>query len=317
MKENVLVRVEALKKYFPIEKGLFRSNAREVRAVDGIDFDINRDEVLGLAGESGCGKSTLARLLLALLTPNEGRVAFEGRDINTMDKRSLKDFRRKAQLVFQDPYGSLDPRMRISDILSEPLIVNGIRDRSILSGRVRGSLADVNLSPDHLTRYPDQFSGGERQRIGIARALMTRPSFVVCDEPVSSLDVSIQAEILKLIKEIRESLGLTYLFITHDLRVLESISDRVMVMYLGKIAEIGPTEAVYGRPLHPYTALLLDASERKRGVVKGEPASNIALPSGCRFRTRCKYAKDRCVEEEPVMTEAEAGHFTSCHFRLK
>lgn len=298
----------------------FKESGREVKAVDGISFSIHRGETFGLVGESGCGKSTTGRLLLRLLQANSGEIQILGYEVTRLSKGELSLFRRKVQAVFQDPYGSLNPRMRVGTIIGEPLLVQRFGSRREVDEKVVWLLEKVGLSPDHRNRYPHEFSGGQRQRIGIARALSVSPKFVVLDEPVSALDVSIRAQILNLLKDLQKEMGLTYLFISHDLSVVEHISDQVGVMYLGKMMEIAPKEELYNNPKHPYTQALLEAipipdpDRKKEGrPLEGEIPSPISLPKGCRFNTRCLYKIDICEEAEPEFKDLGEGHWVSCH----
>lgn len=323
--DETILQVKALKKYFPIEKGLLRRQVGQVKAVDDVSFDIKRGEALGLVGESGCGKTTLGRCVLRAIDPTEGEIILRASDgatvdITTLDKGELRQLRQEMQMVFQDPFSSLSPRMTVLDIIGEPLWAQGVRGQA-LEERVR-ELADlVGLNTGHLNRYPNAFSGGQRQRIGIARALATHPGLIVADEPVSALDVSIQAQILNLLQDLQEELGLTYLFIAHDLSVVEHIADRVAVMYVGKIIELADTEALYLNPKHPYTEALLSAVpkpdprlEEREIILSGEVANPADPPSGCLFHPRCQYAQDRCRLEAPPLEEVAPGHFAACHF---
>jgi peptide/nickel transport system ATP-binding protein len=322
-----LVAVDDLVKRFPLSRGVFLGGRRgEVHAVDGVSFEIARGGTLGLVGESGCGKSTLARLVTRLLEPTAGRVVYDGRDITHSKTRALRPLRREMQIVFQDPYSSLNPRRTVGAIVAEPLRVQGVGTRDERRARVRELLEVVGLNPEHYNRYPHEFSGGQRQRIGIARALITMPKLVVADEPVSALDVSIQAQILNLLAELQEELGLTYLFIAHDLNVVRHVSDRIAVMYLGKIVELSPADELHARPVHPYTEALLSAVPtvetsarervRHRVVLRGDPPSPIAPPSGCRFHTRCRYATEICSAVEPPLVDHGGGHLAACHHPL-
>lgn len=319
-----ILRVENLQVHFPVTRGIvFKKQVGSVKAVDGVSFTLRRGETLGLVGESGCGKSTTGLALIRMLAPTGGRILFEGEDVTGFGKRRLKDFRRRVQMVYQDPYGSLNPRMKVSDIIGEPLDVHGVaRDRNAYRERVAELLAMVGLAPYMADRYPHEFSGGQRQRIGIARALALEPSLIVCDEPVSALDVSIQAQVVNVFMELQKRLGLTYVFIAHDLAVVRHISDRIAVMYLGRIVEIATRDELYRRPLHPYTEALLSAvpvadveaeSRRKRVVVKGEVPSPLRPPSGCRFHPRCPMAMEKCRTEEPVLLDRGTGHVVACH----
>lgn len=313
-----LVEVRNLKKYFPV-KGLLRVKGY-VKAVDGVSFNIERGTTLGLVGESGSGKTTVGKLILRLLEPTSGSVYYDGRDIFKLKGKDLKEFRRKAQMVFQDPYSSLNPRMTVFQIIMEPVKVHKIKVDDPESFVVK-LLYRVGLNETHLYRYPHEFSGGQRQRIAIARVLALRPEFIVLDEPTSALDVSVQAQILELLKDLQRDFNLTYLFISHDLGVVRYMSDYIAVMYLGKIVEYGPAEEVFEKPLHPYTQALFSAipipdpietRRRKRIKVPGEPPSPINPPSGCRFHPRCPIAKDVCKREEPKLEEVESGHYVAC-----
>ena len=322
-----LVAVEDLEKRFPLARGVFLGGGRgQVHAVDGVSFDIPRGGTLGLVGESGCGKSTVARLVTRLLEPTGGTVVYDGKDITHRKPRALRPLRREIQLVFQDPYSSLNPRRTVGAIVAEPLRLQRIGTRSERRSRVRELLEVVGLNPEHYNRYPHEFSGGQRQRVGIARALITTPKLVVADEPVSALDVSIQAQILNLLAELQHEFGLTYLFIAHDLNVVRHVSDRIAVMYLGKIVELSPAEELYAHPVHPYTEALLSAVPtvettareqlRHRVVLRGDPPSPVAPPSGCRFHTRCRYATEICSAVEPALIDHRRGHLAACHHPL-
>jgi oligopeptide transport system ATP-binding protein len=321
LKNGTLLEVTDLVKYFPIRKGIFSRVVGQVRAVDGISFTLQQGEVLGLVGESGCGKTTTGRSILRLIEPTSGSVKFEGQEVIDLNKRDLRAMRRQMQIIFQDPYSSLNPRLTVGSIISEALTIHGITKGRETKERVAELLRLVGLAPDHARRYPHEFSGGQRQRIGVARALAVSPKLIVADEPVSALDVSIQAQIINLLQELRKRLSLTYLFIAHDLSVVEYISDRVAVMYLGKIAEMASSAALYSNPRHPYTQALLSAIpeikpglRKQRIVLKGDTPSPANPPSGCRFHPRCRLAdKDRCRSEEPQLTEFEPGHWVACH----
>ena len=309
-----LVRVRGLVKHFAVE-----GTDDLVRAVDDVSFDIFAGETLGLVGESGCGKSTVGRCLLRLYEPTAGEVIFEGSELTAMRKKDLQKLRREMQIIFQDPYASLNPRMSILSIVGEPLKIHGITDRIEIRERVADLLQKVGLDPDYMKRYPHEFSGGQRQRIGIARALALNPKLIVCDEPVSALDVSVQAQVVNLLQDLQNEFGLTYLFISHGLAVVEHISDRVAVMYLGKIVEVASAKELYARPLHPYTKALLSAipipdpkAKRDRIILSGDVPTPIDPPSGCRFRTRCPFAIEECARVVPELREIESGHFAAC-----
>jgi oligopeptide/dipeptide ABC transporter ATP-binding protein len=324
--QEPLLAVRGLKKHFPIHGGLLRRQIGTVYAVDGIDFDVFPGEIFSLVGESGCGKTTLGRTVLQLTPPTAGKVVFDGYELADVDPDDMRPLRRRMQIIFQDPFGSLNPRMPVSDIIGEGLLAQGVRDRKTRDKRVEDSLEIVGLRRDYTRRYPHEFSGGQRQRIGIARALALGPDLVVCDEPVSALDVSIQSQVLNLLLDLRRDFNLTYLFISHNLSVVQYFSDRVGVMYLGKLAEEGAVEQLYRNPRHPYTVALLSAIpnpdprlRRKRLVLKGDVPSPAAPPSGCRFHTRCWLREklgnpEICVTEDPPLRPVEAGHRTACHF---
>jgi oligopeptide/dipeptide ABC transporter ATP-binding protein len=316
-----LLEVRDLKKYFPLRGGLFSRQRGEVRAVDGVSVTLTPGETLGLVGESGCGKSTLGRAILRLIEPTSGTIRFEGGDILRLARRELRGKRREMQIIFQDPYASLNPRMQVGDIVGEALTIHRIAAGRERRERILELLRTVGLPPEAYHRYAHEFSGGQRQRIGIARALAVLPKLIVADEPVSALDVSIQAQILNLLLELQERFGLTYLFISHDLRVVEHVSDRVAVMYLGRIVELATRESLYKRPLHPYTQALLSAiplpdpqRTKRRIILEGDVPSPINPPPGCAFHTRCPYAQARCREDSPSSREVFPGHFASCHF---
>jgi oligopeptide/dipeptide ABC transporter ATP-binding protein len=319
-----LLDVQNVKKYFPIRKGLLQREAGRVHAVDDVTFAVREGETLGLVGESGCGKSTLGRTIVRLLEPTEGSVVFEGRDISTLGRRSLRPLRRQMQMVFQDPYASLNPRKRVGSIIGTPLKIHGV-ERAVRRKRVQELLETVGLSPEHYNRYPHEFSGGQRQRIGVARALALHPKLIVADEPVSALDVSIQSQMLNLLDDLQQELHLTYIFIAHDLGVVRHVSNRIAVMYLGKIVELSPAEELYQRPIMPYTEALLSAvpipdpdlsHQRERIVLQGDVPSPINPPSGCRFHPRCRYMTDICREVEPPLTDYGNGHLAACHHPL-
>jgi oligopeptide transport system ATP-binding protein len=320
---EVLLEVENLVKHFPVGGGMFSSPTGAVRAIDGVSFTLRRGETLGLVGESGCGKTTTGRCILRLERPTSGRIVFEGVDLASLGEAEMRAVRRRVQVIFQDPYSSLNPRMTIGQILAEPLKVHGIvRDPAGRQARVQELLEQVGLHRQHARRYPHQLSGGQRQRVGIARALAMEPSLIICDEPVSALDVSIQAQIINLLEDLQQRLGLTYLFIAHDLSVVRHISDRVAVMYLGKIVEIADRAALYEEPLHPYTRALLSAvpipdpaveASRERTVLRGEVPSPLNPPPGCVFHPRCPIAVARCSAEVPALREIRRAHSGACH----
>ena len=320
---NVLLHVENLVKYFPINRGLLQKQVGAVRAVDDISFDIKRGETLGLVGESGCGKSTTGRSILQLYRPTSGKVDFEGVNLVNLKGEELRRTRRRMQMIFQDPYASLNPRMTVGNIIGEPLIIHNIASGKEVDERVAHLLELVKLNPSFATRYPHEFSGGQRQRIGVARALSLQPSFIVCDEPISALDVSIQAQVVNLLEELQEQFNLTYLFIAHDLSMVRHISTRVAVMYLGVMVELADRAELYQSPLHPNTQALLSAvpipdpfaeANRKRTILEGDVPSPANPPSGCRFRTRCPIADKICAESRPEFRELKPGHFVACHF---
>ena len=320
-----LVSVRGLKKWFPVSSGVLQRTVAHVRAVDGVDLDIKKGETLGLVGESGCGKSTLGRTVIRLLNPTAGTIKFKGEDIAHKRGGALRRLRREMTMIFQDPYASLDPRQTVGDIVGEPLDIHGLARGRAREDRIRELLNVVGLNPGFLKRYPHEFSGGQRQRIGIARALAVEPSFIVCDEAISALDVSIQAQIINLLERLQAQFDLTYLFIAHDLSVVKHISDRVAVMYLGKIVEVSPGGELYRRPRHPYTGSLLSAipipdpvieRRRERVILQGDVASPVNPPSGCRFRTRCPRARPHCAEEEPLLESFGPEHQAACFYPL-
>ncbi|MCA1839500.1 MAG: ABC transporter ATP-binding protein [Actinomycetota bacterium] len=339
-----ILRVEGLVKHFPITKGFLRRKVGAVQAVDGVSFTVRRGETLGIVGESGCGKSTLARCILRLLEPTAGKVWFEGQEITSLDNNAMRELRRDMQIIFQDPYASLNPRMTVNDIIAEPMIVHGSA-RAARRGKISELIDRVGLNPEHGNRYPHEFSGGQRQRIGIARALALEPKLIICDEPVSALDVSIQAQIINLLEDLQAERHLTYVFIAHDLSVVRHISDDVLVMYLGKVVELAPQNAVYQSPMHPYSQALLSAvpipdpskeKQRQRVILRGDVPSPANPPPGCRFHTRCFRSEEVaaageqqvvtigkvvhrqvakvCVDVEPELEEHSPGQFAACHF---
>ena len=321
---ETLLRVDDLKVHFPVMRGvLLKKQVGTVHAVDGISFTLARGETLGLVGESGCGKSTTGLAVLRMQAATSGRIEFEGQDITQYTKAQMQPIRQRLQMVYQDPYGSLNPRMKVNDIIGEPLVVHGLAtDKAVYDNRIAELMRSVGLLPDMADRYPHEFSGGQRQRIGIARALALEPSLIICDEPVSALDVSIQAQVVNVLQELQDRMGLAYLFIAHDLSVVRHLSHRVAVMYLGRIVEIAPRDALYQEPMHPYTQALMSAVPvadpvvermRKRIIVQGEVPSALKPPSGCRFHTRCPMAMDRCKSEDPLLADLGQGRSVACH----
>ena len=318
-----LLRVENLTRHFPIMRGVFRRQVGTIRAVDGLDFEIRERETLGLVGESGCGKSTAGRVILRLHDATAGRIVFRGTDVTALDGEALRQLRPRMQMIFQDPQDSLNPRMTVGSIIGEPLVEHGVAKGERLRERVEALLEAVGLDPGFANRYPHEFSGGQRQRIGVARALALNPEFIVCDEPIAALDVSIQAQVVNLLEDLQERLGLTYLFISHDLGMIRHIADRVAVMYLGRIVELAPSDALYREPRHPYTRALLSAvpihdpereAHRERIILSGDVPSPADPPPGCRFSTRCPMAAPECAQREPEWRELHPGHWAACHF---
>jgi oligopeptide/dipeptide ABC transporter ATP-binding protein len=314
-----LIEVRNLTKHFPAGSSLLGAGRDVVRAVDDVSFNIRRGETFGLVGESGCGKSTTGRSILRLIEPTSGEVRFAGKDLLSVAPNELRRLRREMQIIFQDPYSSLNPRMKVGEIIEEPLVIHRVGKRTECADRVADLLRLVGLEPEHARRYPHEFSGGQRQRIGIARALALNPRFIVCDEPVSALDVSVQAQIVNLLQDLQEQLGLTYLFISHGLSVVEHISTRVGIMYLGKLVEVASSDEIFRNPLHPYTQALLSAIpipdpelRHERLPLKGDIATSAQAPTGCRFRTRCPIAEPRCAEKEPDLIEVTPDHFVAC-----
>ncbi len=319
---ETLVEVQGLKKHFPIMKGVFRRQVGAIRAVDGLDFEIFRGETLGLVGESGSGKSTTGRVVLQLDRATEGSVTFEGQELTTLDGNPLRERRKQMQMIFQDPHASLNPRMTVASIIGEPLVENAKMPKKERKAKIDTLLRQVGLDPTHANRYPHEFSGGQRQRIGIARAIALNPEFIVCDEPIAALDVSIQAQVVNLLKQLQDDLGLTYLFISHDLSMVRHIADRVAVMYLGNIVELAPVDELYDRPLHPYTKALNSAvpvpdpvaeANRKRIILEGDIPSPASPPPGCVFNPRCPIATEECRRDQPEWREFRPGHWVACH----
>jgi oligopeptide transport system ATP-binding protein len=324
VESTVLVKVQNLKKYFPIHKGILtQRHVGDVKAVDDVSFEIFRGETLGLVGETGCGKTTVGRTILRLYEPTSGHVYFEGSDLMSLNESGMRSFRKRMQMIFQDPYASLNPRMTVGSIIAAPLDVHGVPNGKGKNERIEELLDMVGLNPEFVNRYPHEFSGGQRQRIGIARALAVNPDLIICDEPISSLDVSIQAQVVNLLEDLQQQLGLTYLFIAHDLSMVRHISDRMAVMYLGKIMELADRNEIYLRPLHPYTQALMSAvpvpdpdiaENRNRVILEGDLPSPSNPPVGCNFNTRCPFVKDICLQEEPRYVELQPGHWVACHF---
>ena len=320
--QKALLQAVNIVKYFPIKGGVFMKEIAAVKAVDGVSLTIQEGETVGLVGESGCGKTTFGRAILRLEEPTSGEIYFEGQSILNYDKKKMQALRKKMQIIFQDPFSSLNPRKTVAHIIGEPLLVHGMRSRKKRDERVLELLTVVGLRKEHMRRYPHQFSGGQRQRIGVARALALNPKLIVCDEAVSALDVSIQAQVINLLKDLQDDFGLTYLFISHDLSVVEHVSDHVAVMYLGKIVEFAPSKALYQKPLHPYTQALLSAvpvpdpalKRDARIILKGDVPSPIDPPPGCSFHPRCLYARDICSRNEPELKEIDNNHFAACFF---
>ena len=319
-----LVELKDLNKHFTSGGGLFGGKRRVLRAVDGVDLSIARGETFGLVGESGCGKSTLARTLIRLLQPTSGQMLFDGADIAELNEAELRPYRRRMQMIFQDPYASLDGRMTVRDLIAEPLEIANIGTAASRRARIDELLQTVGLNPDHALRFPHEFSGGQRQRIGIARAIALNPDLVICDEPISALDVSIQAQVVNMLEDLQAELGLTYLFITHDLSMVRHIAGRIGVMYLGKIVELAPSASLYRAPAHPYTRALLNSipiadpeARRDAEPMAGEIPSPMNVPSGCRFRTRCPFATELCASTEPKLAAVGESHFAACHYPLK
>ena len=320
--QKALLQAVNIVKHFPIKGGVFLKEIAAVKAVDGVSLTIKEGETVGLVGESGCGKTTFGRAILRLEEPTSGEIYFEGQSILGYDKKKMQSLRKKMQIIFQDPFSSLNPRKTVAHIIGEPLLVHGMHSRTKRDERVLELLTVVGLRKEHMRRYPHQFSGGQRQRIGVARALALNPKLIVCDEAVSALDVSIQAQVINLLKDLQDDFGLTYLFISHDLSVVEHVSDSVAVMYLGKIAEFAPSQALYQKPLHPYTQALLSAvpvpdpalKRDARIILKGDVPSPIDPPTGCRFHPRCLYAKEICSQSEPELKEIDTDHFAACLF---
>jgi oligopeptide/dipeptide ABC transporter ATP-binding protein len=317
-----LLLVQGIQKYYAIAKGVFSCKTDYVRAVDGVDLELKPGEILSLVGESGCGKSTLARLIAAIIPKDKGRIIYRGKDLDSLSKEEIRQLRRHIQMIFQDPYTSLNPRMKVAEIVREPLVIHKIGTKIQQRERVAHLLERVGLQPDHMERYPHEFSGGQRQRIAIARALATMPELVIGDEPVSALDVSIQAQIINLFQDLQNEFNLTYIFISHDLRLVMQISHRIAVMYLGKIVEFAPAEAFYSSPHHPYTEILLSSipwpdpnQQKKKVILSGEPPNQIKLPAGCRFYPRCPNAFEPCYQQEPLLKRLNHDHYIACYLK--
>ncbi|MDR1650920.1 MAG: ATP-binding cassette domain-containing protein [Synergistaceae bacterium] len=318
-----MLEIQRLKKYFPVHRGFFGGKVQYVKAVDDVSFAVERGETLGLVGESGCGKTTVGRTIVRLYSPTEGRIIFNGTDISSLPGREMTPYRKELQMIFQDPFSSLDSRMTVGDIVGEAIDIHGLARGAERTERILAMLNRVGLRKWHINRYPHEFSGGQRQRIGIARALVVEPSFIVCDEPISALDVSIQAQVINMLEELQEKMGLTYLFIAHDLSMVKHISTRIGVMYLGGLVELASSGELYKNPLHPYTRSLLSAmpipdpdesARSQRMILKGEIPSPIDTPPGCKFKTRCPRVEAGCQDEYPEFREAAPGHFVACHF---